>query len=70
MIGEDGKAVFAIQARRAGTKRQPSPEGLGLEVSTFSRARGMIYRASVLGFALYQGTTFSRAAMNGKKIGL
>jgi len=24
-----GKAVFAIQAGRAGTKHQPSPEGLG-----------------------------------------
>jgi len=26
---EHGKAVFAIQAQRAGTKNQPSPEGLG-----------------------------------------
>jgi hypothetical protein len=26
---EDEKAVFAIQAQRAGTKNQPSPEGLG-----------------------------------------
>ena len=25
----NGKAVFAIQAQRAGTKNQPSPEGLG-----------------------------------------
>jgi hypothetical protein len=24
-----GKPVFAIQAQRAGTKNQPSPEGLG-----------------------------------------
>jgi hypothetical protein len=26
---EHEKAVFAIQAQRAGTKNQPSPEGLG-----------------------------------------
>jgi hypothetical protein len=26
---EHGKAGFAIQARRAGTRNQPSPEGLG-----------------------------------------
>ena len=45
---EHGRAVFAIQARRAETKRQPSPEGLGNRMRSRSSAGGAAPHSSFL----------------------